>query len=451
MNKKILFALVTFITIGTAGFMLLKSQRKAKDSADTQYALLPRKGLLAKADEWMVTQENVANLQRKITANPNDGKAKLALANYYILEGRATGNYPHYNSLALSIINDVLENDPHNFDALTLQSLIFLSAHQFAEGLASAEKARNIVPFNAFVQGVLVDGNVELGNYDTALACAQRMMEIRPDLRSYSRASYLREIHGDYKGAISAMEMAIDAGVPGDEATEWARIHLGRLYENTGDLKNAELKYKIALEYRPGYMYALAGIAQLALAEKDYSKSIQYFQQAAKDAQDGTFDLELANVFFLAGQKEKGMSLTKKIIHALDDHASEGHSHSHSHSMKTHYADRELSNAFLLIGDYDQALEHALIEYTRRPNNIEVNEAVAWIYYKKGEIAKSLSYVNAALRTNNKNPALLCKAGLIYVKNGDTEKGEMYIREGLTNHANIDERLIIEAENVMKQ
>ncbi len=449
MNKKIIYALVTLITIGTAGFMLLNSQRKAKDSADTQYALLPRKGLLAKADEWIITQDNVANLQRKITANSNDGKAKIALANYFILEGRATGNYAYYNPLALDIINNLLENDPNNVDALTLQSLIFLSEHQFAEGLASAEKARNITPFNAFLQGLLVDGNVELGNYDTALACAQRMMEIRPDLRSYSRASYLREIHGDYEGAISAMKMAIDAGVPGDEATEWGRIQLGQLYEITGDLKNAEMNYKIALEHRPGYMYALAGIAQLALAEKDYSKSIQYYQLAAKDAQEGTFDLELANVFFLAGQKEKGMQLSKKMIHALDDHSSEGHSH--PHTMNAHPADRELSIAFLLIGDYDQALEHALLEYKRRPKNIEVNEAVAWVYYKKGEVAKSLPYVKAALRTNNKNPALLCKAGLIYAKIGETEKGEMYIRQGLMNHANIDERLVTEAEKVLNQ
>ena len=53
------------------------------------------------------------------------------------------------------------------------------------------------------------------------------MVDIRPDIRSYSRVSYLREIYGDYPGAIEAMKMAVDAGVAGDEATEWARIQLG--------------------------------------------------------------------------------------------------------------------------------------------------------------------------------------------------------------------------------
>jgi hypothetical protein len=54
----------------------------------------------------------------------------------------------------------------------------------------------------------LVDGNVEMGNYATAIEEADKMISIRPDIRSYSRASYLREIHGDYPGAIDAMKLA---------------------------------------------------------------------------------------------------------------------------------------------------------------------------------------------------------------------------------------------------
>ncbi len=42
-----------------------------------------------------------------------------------------------------------------------------------------------------------------------------RMVSIRPDIRSYSRISYLREIHGDIPGAIEAMELAVEAGAPG--------------------------------------------------------------------------------------------------------------------------------------------------------------------------------------------------------------------------------------------
>ncbi len=67
----------------------------------------------------------------------------------------------------------------------------------------------------------------------------------------------------------------------------------------------------------------------------------------------------------------------------------------------------------LKAGDNDLALEHALLEYNRRPQNIDVNEMVAWVYYNKGEYAKALPYLQAALRTGTKNPVVLSHAGLI--------------------------------------
>jgi tetratricopeptide (TPR) repeat protein len=110
------------------------------------------------------------------------------------------------------------------------------------------------------------------------------MISIRPDIRSYSRISYLREIHGDPEGAIEAMKLAVDAGQPGAEGTEWARVQLGKLYEQTGELKYAEMNYAISLQNRPNYPYALAGLARLAVAAKDFGKQLDYIQQPIHQA-----------------------------------------------------------------------------------------------------------------------------------------------------------------------
>jgi tetratricopeptide (TPR) repeat protein len=286
-----------------------------------------------------------------------------------------------------------------------------------------------------------------MGNYDSALACAQIMMNIRPDLRSYARVAYLREIHGDNNGAITAMKKAIDAGAPGDEATEWSRIQIGHLYENIGDLKNAEMNYQIALNERPSYMYALAGMAHLALAEKDYNKAINYYQQAQKDANEGAFKEELATTYFLSGQKDKAIELTNEVITELTKNAKAAN----ADESIGHYADKELAYAYLSINNYDKALEHALLEYNRRPKNIEVNETVAWMYYKKGKVSKALPYLKVAKSTNSKNPTLLCRAGLIYAKNGDASNAKKYLQEGLKNNPNIDETLKAEAMQVEKE
>ncbi len=447
MKKNILYLSLIMVFIGTVGFVVLKYQHTEKDKSTKVYTLLERKGLLAKADEWITTKRNVTMLQNKIEANAADIKSTIALANNFILEGRATGNYAYYDVAAMKLANDVLEMDSNNFEALTLKSLIYLSQHHFADGLATAEKAKNLAPRNAFVHGVLVDGNVEMGNYDSAVLCAQQMMDIRPDLRSYARASYLREIYGDYPGAIEAMKLAIAAGAPGDEATEWSRIQLGHLYENTGDLKSAEMNYQIALNERPGYMHAYAGMARLAIASKEYDKAIGYYKQAASDAVEGAFREELATVYFLSGQKEKANELTGLLIDDLNKNAQAAN----TDESIGHYADKELAYAYLSINNYDKALEHALLEYNRRPNNIEVNETVAWVNYKKADVTKALLFIAEALKTNSKNPTLLCRAGLIYLKAGDKEKAKQLLKEGTQNNPNINYQLRAEAINAMQQ
>ena len=447
MKKNILYLSLIIVFIGSVSFIVLKYQHTEKNKAAKVYTLLERKGLLAKTDEWINTKRNVALLQNKIEANPADIKSKIALANNFILESRATGNYAYYDIAAMKLANDVLEMDSNNFEALTLKSLIYLSQHHFADGLATAEKAKNRAPHNAFVYGVLVDGNVEMGNYDSAVLCAQQMMDIRPDLRSYARASYLREINGDYPGAIEAMKLAIEAGAPGDEATEWSRIQLGHLYENTGDLKSAEMNYQIALNERPGYMHAYAGMARLAMAAKDYNKAIGFYKQASNDAIEGAFKEELATVYFLSGQKEKANELTGLLIDELNKNAQAAN----TDESIGHYADKELAYAYLSVNKYDKALEHALLEYNRRPKNIEVNETVAWVNYKKGDVSKALPFIAEALKTNSKNPTLLCRAGLIYLKAGDKEKAKKLLEDGTQNNPIINEILKAEVANAMQQ
>jgi tetratricopeptide (TPR) repeat protein len=94
-----------------------------------------------------------------------------------------------------------------------------------------------------------------------------------------------------------------------------------------------------------------------------------------------------------------------------------------------HYADKELAYAYLDTYDYSKALRHALVEYKRRPENIDVNQALAWVYYKLGKYEEADKYVSVALKTNSKNPVLLYEAGLIKKSSGKMEEGLRMISE----------------------
>jgi tetratricopeptide (TPR) repeat protein len=399
--------------------------------------LLERKAGLPETNEWILRRDYATTLRSKIKKDPTDTKSILALTTLFIQEARTTGNYMYYDRAALKCVNKVLTLDSLNFEALTFKALIYLSQHHFSDGLALAEKAQKLNPFNAFIYGLLVDGNVEMGQYDAAVANADRMVSVRPDIRSYARISYLREIHGDYQGAIEAMKMAVDAGGQGDETTEWSRIQLGRLYEHTGDLKSAEMHYTIAVDERPGYAYAWAGLARVAAAGKCYSKAIDYYRKADSMINDHSIKEELAEIYRLTGKKETADSLTGVVINEL----SKDEQSSLNNDNIGHYADRELAYAYLKVNNCDKALEHALMEYNRRPANIDVNETVAWMYYCKKQYAEALPYLRVALKTQSKNPVLLCRAGLIYASTGNRNEAKALLQLALVKDPNIEAAL----------
>jgi tetratricopeptide (TPR) repeat protein len=429
MNKKYWYAIsLMAMILGTA--IIYNSYTTRENKVDD---LLERKAAIPGTNEWNIRRGYATALRSKIKKDPTDVRSILALTTLFIQEARITGNYMYYDRAALKCVNKVLTLDSLNFEALTFKSLIYLSQHHFADGLALAEKAQKINPFNAFIYGLLVDGNVEMGQYDSAVANADRMVSVRPDIRSYARISYLREIHGDYQGAIEAMKMAVDAGGQGDETTEWSRIQLGRLYEYTGDLTNAEMHYTIALDERPGYAYALAGLARVAVAGKSYPKAIEYYKKAASMINDYSINEEWAETYKLAGKKETADSLTGIVINELSgDQRS-----SLDNENIGHYADRELAYAYLKVNNYDKALEHALVEYNRRPANIDVNETVAWMYYCKKQYTEALPYLKVALKTHSRNPVLLCHAGLIYAGAGNRNEAKVLLQQALANDPNI--------------
>lgn len=112
---------------------------------------------------------------------------------------------------------------------------------------------------------------------------------------------------------------------------------------------------------------------------------------------------ECADAYALAGRKASADSVTSLVINELSRDEQIGVSNDNI----GHYADRELAYAYLKVNNYDKALEHALMEYNRRPGNIDANETVAWIYYCKKQSPEALPYLRTALKTHSRNPVLL--------------------------------------------
>lgn len=378
-----------------------------KTKEDKPFAqLLERQGPISTTSEWVNTKAAILTLQNDIKKDPENAKNKLLLALAYMQEARVTGEHPYYYPAALDLINEVLESNPSDenlkYEALVAKASVQLSLHHFEDALETGTESLKLNNKSASVYGVLCDAYVELGNYEKAISMADKMTELRPDLRSYSRISYLREIHGDLEGAIEAMTEAVASGYPGTEQTAWARIQLGELHEGKGDLETAEVHYKMALAELPDYAFAIGALGRLEAKRKNYPKSIELLKKASGVIPEFSFLEELAKVYKAQGEKRKAEATTDELLESLEEDQEAGH-----------LIDLELAKIQMdLVGDLDEALELANKEYDKRPDNIDVCKTLAEIYYHRNELKKADFFQKKAVRTGKYRKDFLGLASL---------------------------------------
>lgn len=421
-TRRTLYAALTVFSLVFAAFIFFNGKNKS-----TFPELKDRSGVLAQDPEWAIVKANYTKICQELETKPEDKKTLLQLAKTFMQEGRVTGDFSYYNKAALDMVDLVLKKDPAHLEAICLKAMIFLSQHRFSEAKELAENAQQLNPHYSFVYGLLCDANVELGQYDEAVASADKMVSTRPDIRSYSRVSYLREIHGDLPGAIEAIEMAVSAGYPGAEDKSWARMVLAHLYEDSNALDKAEEQYQLALAERPDYPFALAGLGRIARYKKDYPKAIEYLEKAKGVMADAAFFEELIDLYRLNGQADKSDECAKITIDAL---LSDNITAAKDKSMG-HYSDMELSHLYLKTNQLDRALQHALAEQQRRPENIDACETLARVYFKLGKPAEAAPLLETALRTNSQKPERLVLAGQVKIALGQQAAGEVLVAKGM--------------------
>ncbi len=384
-------------------FISCESSSNSETSTNTESVvpeLLQRNDKIQNGKEWDQVQNAFADQKTSLAKNAEDNEAKLNLSLLYIKEARITGEHGHYYPAALKMVDQVLSskeiNDDVKFRALLTKAGVQLSLHEFSEAKKIGLQAIKLNPYNAQAYGVMVDCHVELGEYKEAIIMADKMISIKPDIRSYSRISYLREIHGDIEGAKSAMKLAVEAGYPGTEETAWAMQTLGEMYHLYKQPAKAKKIFETILASRSNYPFAVGALAQLEFDAGNFEVSKRIIKEAIDIIPEVSFYVLLADIYKAEGETEYFNKTIEEIMVMLQDDVDSGH------NMNLEYADVYLD----LLEDTDSALKYVQLEYDKRPNNIDVNRMMAKIYKMKKDFTASNQYKMVALQTNSKHPGL---------------------------------------------
>lgn len=384
----------TFYTAILVVYLTACSQNNVKEDISNQLEKIPV--LLERTDankftaEYESTLTAYANLSSTLNKNPYAHAERLKLAAMFMQEARISGEHGYYYPHALALLEKTLQSsqlsDDLKVQAMILKAHVLLAQHEFGLALPIAQAAFELQPYNAQVYTALIDAHVELGHYDQAVQWADKLMSIRPNLMGYARVSYLRELYGDFPGAIEAMNMAVEAGYPGVEDTEWARVKLGELYEKNGDWQKAEQAYLSSLAVRDKYAFAQAGLARVKYQQNDFVHAEKLLLDALKSVPEISFQEDLFRLYKSWGKPTEAEEAYAGIIAMVEDDAAKGH------RVALDYA----KILFELGGDKEKALAEVLKEYALRPDNLDVNTLLTRIYLAQGEVTAAKKHFDLA-------------------------------------------------------
>lgn len=360
----------------------------------------------------------IAALQTRLRSEPDDSGSLATLGLAYIQKARISAD-PSYYPKAETVLTRSLElQDAGNFKAMLGMGALDLARHEFAEALDWGRRAKQINPENAQIRGIIGDAYLELGLYGKADRAFQTMVDLRPDLSSYARASYARELRGDVMSAIRFMKLAEGAaGISNDAA--WTSYQLGELYFNSGRYDKASFAYRKGRYLDPSFLSPQVGIAKIAATRGDYERATAILERVTRRQPLAEFVILLGDLYSASGRA--GESVTQyELVAAIEK------------LYRSNGVNVDLEQALFDAdhGDPERALKVATMEYERR-SSVHLADALAWAHYASGSYSDALRYSKEALRLGTRSALFHFHAGMIAAELGHTGDARRHLRTAL--------------------
>ena len=362
-----------------------------------------------------VAQPTVAPLERAIrTAQtrlkgvPGDYATWAQLGSAYVEEARVTADPTYYQKADGALQKSLALHPEGNDAALTGQGALANARHDFAAGADAATRSLAVNPYGATAWGVLTDARTQLGDYAGATEALHRMLELKPGIASFTRASYDAELHGDVTAARSALQQALGLAAGASEA--YCRTYLGALAFSVGNLDEAETQYAAGLKNAPDDPTLKLGQARVLAARGDVEAAVESYQ-AAVDARP------LVENFVEYGEylESLGRSAAAEQQYALVKTVRQ--------LFIANGVNDDLSTALFAADHHDPttAVAAAQAEYGRR-QNIDAQDALAWALHSAGRDAEALPLARQATSIGGRNALFLYHRGAIEAALGMREQ-----------------------------
>jgi len=351
-------------------------------------------------------------MQARLNRDPLDADAAVTLAEALLRSARVTSNAGLANR-AEDALNRILAHTPDRYDARRMLAAVYLSEHRFRDAIREAGRCQLLQQNDAWIDGVLGDAHVELGEYEQAFDAFDRMNARKPTAASYARASYARELQGDREGAIHLMRLSTEATPASDpESQAWHHAQLGYLLLDAGRLSDADREFRHAAYLFPDHPFAIDGLARTAAAAGNYNAALLLVTPrlaSAPAAADFAFAGDLLTLLGRTSEAERHYRLAEAGWRSDTPEPTR---------LARFLAERGRG--------LEEARRLATATWAER-HDIFTADAVAWAAHRLGDRATAEEFIARALRTGTHDRVIAYHAAAIAHAAGDRRRARQWL------------------------
>jgi tetratricopeptide (TPR) repeat protein len=351
----------------------------------------------------------ITRQQKRLRDVPGDWRAWAALSSAYLEKARV-GADPTYYPKAEGAARESLTHHPDgNADALVALGALANARHDFAGAREQARSALAVNAASSDAYGVLTDALTQLGDPAGATDAVQHMLDLRPGLAAYARASYDLEQRGRVDEATDLMLRAAgDAVDPYD--TAFCHNQLGDLGWQAGDVTGAEREYAAALAADPTSVAGRRGRARTAAATGHTDTALAAYADLTRRSPTPSDLLEYAELLRATGHGEQAAEQVRLATAAQALFTENGG------------VDGLTAAALALAGDRPaEAVDAARAEWGRR-QHVDVADTLAWALHMAGKDAEALPYARRVAATGARAAGYAYHLGMIELALGQRDE-----------------------------
>jgi tetratricopeptide (TPR) repeat protein len=304
----------------------------------------------------------------------------------------------------MAVLNRLVKDFPDSADPLGLMGDLYAELGKTAEAMQCWEKCAEREPRRASSYERMAYTAVERGEFEKAVAIAQKALEINPVMPGI-HSQLGRALRGlaKPKESFAALEKAVKIS-----PTSAENHHLlGQAYQQLQQYEQAKQSYMTALQINPNYTEACYGIvsASVRLGQKDeaakYRKKFEEMKARDWQTVPDERDYVLRRRFLV---KSRGLA------------------------SKTH------TNAGIVYyerGQRQTAEKHWLRAAELNPGNMECREELVNLYQQNGRYEEALQMCEQLIRLAPENPLYHMRAGALLTRMNRIEDALLAVKQAI--------------------